>query len=114
VQGLLDWSDATDIELTFVDVVVQNETGANASVEDAQRWADDQGITPQRGSVSWDVLGNGEEGWVNPWGVPSANLFNQHSYTLVDAEGVVVWRDEGNSSGGDQADVVIEAIEAAE
>jgi len=85
---------------------VQNETGANASVSDAQRWAD------QRGIVGWDVLADGEEGWVDPWGIPNAGLFVQHSYTVVDGEGLVVWRDEGNTSGSAQAAVVIEALEA--
>ncbi len=73
----------------IVDVVVQNETGDNASVEDAQRWQDARGIP------DWTVLAGGQDGWVDVWGNASSDTYIQHSYTVIDREGRVAWHDSG-------------------
>lgn len=88
----------------IVNVVVQNETGGNASVEDAQRWQD------ARGTDDWVVLAHGQEGWVEEWGNEGSTTYTQHSYTVLDRDGFVAWHETGFTGG--RAQDIIDAVEA--
>ncbi len=81
---------------------MQNESGDNASVEDAQRWQDARGIE------DWVVLAEGEEGWVDVWGNPDSETYTQHSYTIVDRDGRVFWHESGFS--GTRYQEIIDAL----
>ncbi len=65
-------------------MVSQDATGLNADAESAARVTDELGLT-------WTVLGDYEAAWIAAWGADDDNV-PQHSYTLVDAEGRLLWR----------------------
>jgi hypothetical protein len=97
-----DWWEATDRDVVIVDVVVENESGDNSSVKDAQRWQDARGIE------DWTVLANGKEGWVEVWGNEGSDTYIQHSYTVLDREGRVHWHATG--FGGTRYQDIIDAV----
>lgn len=75
----------------IVDIVVQNENGEDASIEDAQRWQEERSIE------DWTVLAGGQSGWVDVWGNPDSDTYIQHTYTVLDRDGRVTWHATGFS-----------------
>ncbi len=102
VQGLDEWWDEAERDVVIVDVVVQNENGDGASVEDAARWQDDRGIS------DWVVLAAGDTDWVDIWGNPDSDTYVQHSYTVIGRDGRVAWHATGYT--GTRHEDIIEAL----
>ncbi|MEO0600573.1 MAG: hypothetical protein AAF211_04000 [Myxococcota bacterium] len=89
----------------MLNVVVEGVTRVPATVDDAVRWRD-------QFSLGWDVLADTDEEWVTVWGDASSRTFSQHSYTVIDRDGRVVWNDFGedrNVVGG--IDAAVDSIE---
>ena len=73
-----------------------------ATEETAASWQEGLGLT-------WVVLADVDGEWMAKWG--GAGGQSQHSYTVLDAEGQVSWKQHDGSS--EDVDVIIDAIEAA-
>lgn len=64
-------------------VLTQDRSGAPADADDANRFRSDY-------DLSWHVLGDPEGAWMAEWGAHDGT--SQHSYALVEANGVISWR----------------------
>lgn len=84
----------------MLDVQVEDSNFGPAQVVDAAAWRD-------RNNLTFPVLADSEEAWVSVWGDPRGGNFTQHSYTLLDPDGIVVWRRLGST----RANVLIQALE---
>ena len=65
-------------------MVTQDAVGLPAGAESVARVTEDMGLT-------WTVLGDQEGTWVAAWGSTDEGV-PQHSYTLLDASGRLLWR----------------------
>jgi hypothetical protein len=65
-------------------VVTQDASGVNAGEESVARVTDQMGLT-------WTVLGDHEGTWVETWGSADDGV-PQHSYSLLDPGGRLLWR----------------------
>lgn len=100
MQGLAEWYDETP-DVSVINVIVEGVTRAPADVADAAAWRDQFGLR------AWDVLADSDEEWVTVWGDGSSRSYQQHSYTVLDREGRVVWSDRGEDPN------VVDGIAAA-
>lgn len=80
-------------------MVVEGQSGDPASVEDAAAWRDAYGLT-------FEVLADSEQAWVQSWGDPAGGGYSQHSYTVVNSDGTVSWRKTGSATVQDIAAAV--------
>lgn len=74
--------------MAVIDVLVENGGFQNASVMDAAAWRD-------RYELQYPVLADVNRDWARVWGNRGSPQYDQHSYTIVDPQGIVVWRREG-------------------
>jgi hypothetical protein len=59
--------------------------------------------------LTWTVLGDQDGAWVAAWG-SSDDALPQHSYTLLDASGRLLWRRaDGSKTGVDEVDALMES-----
>lgn len=106
VRGLDDWYAGTDKDLTVLDVLVENAAFAPASVADAAAWR-------AVNDLGFPVLADSEEAWVDVWGNTHSDRYAQHSYTLLDPDGLVMWRLEENETFDNAVlDLVLIELEA--
>ena len=83
-------------------VVTQDSGGVNAGAESAARVTEEMDLT-------WTVLGDHEGGWVSVWGSADDGV-PQHSYTLVDASGRLLWRRaDGSKTSVDEVEAVTQS-----
>ena len=83
-------------------VVTQDATGVNAGAESAARVTEEMDLV-------WTVLGDQEGTWVETWGASDEGV-PQHSYTLVDASGRLLWRRaDGSKTSVDEVDSLMES-----
>jgi hypothetical protein len=83
-------------------VITQDSTGLNAGAESAARVTEDMGLT-------WTVLGDHEGTWVATWGSSDDGL-PQHSYTLLDESGRLLWRRaDGSKTSVDEVAALTES-----
>ena len=88
-----------------LNVLVEDGSFQAADVAAAEAWS-------RRLDLSFDVLADADLSWAQAWGNPHSNFFVQHSYTLLDADGVVVWREVENQRAGPVLERIIEQLEA--
>ncbi|MFT4623171.1 MAG: hypothetical protein ACI8PZ_001827 [Myxococcota bacterium] len=103
VQGLHDWyaSDA-DSDVVVLNVVALDSDGRYSDADTAAEWAEVL-------DLSWVVLADPEGEWLAKWGGNDGK--SQHSYTVLDADGVLTWKEHSGSS--ESVDAIIDAIEDA-
>lgn len=90
--------------MVILNVMVEDTGGQPAQVEHAAQWRDQFGL-------GFEVLADSDETWVNTWGDDGSRNFNQHSYTVLNADLTVAWHELGQSSG--TLDALITAAESA-
>lgn len=61
--------------------------------------------------LQFAVLADTDRAWASVWGNPESRQFVQHSYTLVDEAGVVLWREIENARAGPVLERIIEQLE---
>lgn len=69
----------------LLNVLVENGAFQPATPADAASWRD-------RFSLPFPVVADTEGTWAAVWGNVGDRAYRQHSYTLVDADGIVLWR----------------------
>lgn len=89
--------------MVLLNVVVEDASHQPAQVSDALLWR-------EQFDLLWPVLADTEEAWVNAWGNANGGTFIQHSYTVLDGDGVVRWRSDGYTAATEVD--IIEAVEA--
>ena len=103
MQGLDDWYGSED-NVEVVNVVVEDELGAPADADAAQRWVDDYDL---RWIVGADI------DWVDTWGNENDDVtYIQHSYTIIGSDGRVAWRRDGWTNSTHHE--IIEALDDVE
>ena len=88
-----------------LNVLVEDRSFQPADVADAESWH-------RQLDLQFQVLADTERAWANVWGDPDGGSFIQHSYTLVDADGIVLWREVENRRAGPVLERIIEQLEA--
>lgn len=88
----------------MLNVLVEDSSFNPADVRDADAWR-------RRLDLTIPVLADSDGAWVDTWGNSQSDFYSQHSYTLVGADGVVIWREEENQRAGPVLDRIIEQIE---
>ena len=83
-----------------LNVLVEDRSFQPADVADAESWR-------RQLDLQFAVLADTERAWAAVWGNPQSRQFVQHSYTLMDSAGIVLWREEENQRAGP----VIEQLE---
>lgn len=91
--------------MTVLNIVVEDVSRNPAEVEDAAAWRD-------QFDLPWEVLADTDETWVTVWGDATSRSFAQHSYTVLDRQGRVVWQDFGEDD--DVVPSIAAAVEALE
>lgn len=87
MQGLRDWfADVED--LTVLNVVVEDAFAQSATIDSANAWRDEFGLR-------WEVLADEDRQWIGVWADRADPVFIQHSYTLIDRDGTIVWFSRG-------------------
>ena len=82
-------------------VVTQDSVGLPADAESAARVTEEMGLT-------WTVLGDHDGTWVATWGSEDDGM-PQHSYTLVDARGRLLWRRaDGSKTSVDEVQALMD------
>jgi peroxiredoxin len=105
VEGLQGHVEAEGLAgADVINVVVEGLRSDPATVQDAADWRSAYGL-------SFTVLADTEQRWVERWGGESAR-YNQHSYTVIGSDGRVSWRADGHE--GTTLAALIEAWEGAE
>lgn len=87
-----------------LNVLVEDQSFQGADVADADRWRSQL-------DLQFSVLADTDREWANVWGDPNNRQFVQHSYTLVDAAGIVLWREVENARAGPVLERIIEQLE---
>lgn len=94
--------------MAVLNVLAENTFFDAAQTEDAAAWR-------RRWRLTFPVLADEERAWVAVWGDADGGMYDQHSYTLLDADGIVLWRREGNETYDNAVwDLVREQLEALE
>lgn len=91
--------------MAVIDVLVENGSFQNASVADAAAWRDRYGL-------QFPVLADVNRDWANSWGNIDDPRYDQHSYTIIDPDGVVVWRREGATTADSVLRDILTALDA--
>jgi len=97
VQGVNGWytSSAPD-DLIGITVVVEDRSGQPPDAETLANMASDY-------ELELEVWGDIDRSWLETWGGYDGT--SQHSYTLVDEDGIIVWRrDDG--TGGNMSEII--------
>ncbi len=81
--------------MSIFDVLTENSSFEPASVADAAAWR-------ERWGLDYPVLADTDGAWAATWGDPANPSYAQHAYTLLDADGIVLWRAEGNPTYDDR------------
>jgi len=82
-----------------LNVLTQDNTGLPAEPDDAARFRDRYGLT-------WPVLGDPDGTWMAEWGAHDGT--SQHSYALVDGDGVITWRvADGRATSVDEVSAAV-------
>jgi hypothetical protein len=99
VQSLHDWyeTDAPD-DVVVLNVLTQDASGQDAQVDDADRYRERYGL-------SWHTLADPQGAWMAEWGAFGGS--SQHSYAIVDGDGVILWR---KADGGSTSVLEIETV----
>jgi len=79
-----------DEDMVVYNVIALDINGYPGTSETAATWEDALGLT-------WITVGDPDGDWLEKWG--GANGSSQHSYTVLDAEGAVTWKQHDGSSG---------------
>ncbi|MGK0357840.1 MAG: hypothetical protein ACI9U2_000123 [Bradymonadia bacterium] len=87
-----------------LNVLVEDRSFQGADVADAESWH-------RQLDLQFAVLADTERAWANVWGDPNNRQFVQHSYTLVDGAGLVLWREVENARAGPVLERIIEQLE---
>lgn len=88
--------------MVVLNVVVEDERGNMAELDDAERWK-------TAFELDFTVLADTQGDWVSVWGNSGSSTFNQHSYTIIDSSGRVAWHQDGWTGTTDEA--IIQALE---
>ncbi len=89
-------------DLVVITVLVENSSGNPPDADDVADFEDNLGLVTE-------VWGDWDRSWIASWGGKGGT--SQHSYTVLDEEGWIVWRaDDG--SGGNMAEI-IDAVDLA-
>lgn len=84
-----------------LNVLTQDRSGQPAQTDDADRYRTTYGL-------SWVVLGDHEGTWLAEWGALDGT--SQHSYALVEANGVISWRvADGRSTSAGEVEAAVES-----
>lgn len=86
-------------DLVVLNVLVEDRSFQPADVAAADQWR-------RRLDLTIPTLADSDGAWVSVWGDLDAATFSQHTYTLVGADGIVIWREEENRG----ADAVLARI----
>ena len=85
-----------------INVIVFDIDGQIATEETAEEWADVLGL-------DWIVLADIAGEWMTSWGGDGGR--SQHSYTVLDAEGKVSWKQHDGNGGS--VNEIIDELDAA-
>ena len=88
-----------------LNVLVEDQSFQGADVADANRWH-------SQFDLQFAVLADTDREWARVWGNPESRQFVQHSYTLMDAAGIVLWREIENARPGPVLERIIEQLDA--
>lgn len=91
----------------MLNVLVEDQSFQPADVADADAWR-------RRLDLVIPVLADSELRWAAVWGNAQSDFYVQHSYTLVGADGIVIWREEENQRAGPVLERIIEQLELLE
>jgi hypothetical protein len=91
-------------DLVVLNVLVEDRSFQPADVADADQWR-------RRLDLTIPTLADAQGAWVSVWGDLDSATFNQHSYTLVGADGIVIWREEENRRAGPVLERIIAQLE---
>ena len=99
MRGLHDWyiEDAPS-DVVVLNILTQDSGGAEAQVDDASRYRD-------RYDLTWTLLADAQGTWMAEWGALGGA--SQHSYAIVDPDGVILWR---KADGGSTSVLEIETV----
>ena len=84
-----------------LNVLTQDASGRDAQEDDAERYR-------ERYDLSWHVLADPDGGWMAEWGANGGT--SQHSYAVIDGDGVITWRlANGSSTNVSEVEAAVEA-----